>query len=367
VSLAIRGLGTALPASRISQAESTAAAKYLCAETEEQAHLLATLYRQTEIENRHVVFRAESVRAVVSGTGTADSVFVPKEKSNHGPTTAQRMERYNKEALPLAVQAARSALAEAEIGPEEITHLVTISCTGFAAPGVDIGLIKTVGMRPTTQRVNVGFMGCHGALNGLRVAAGLTGADPSARVLLCAVELCSLHYYYGWNPKKMVGNALFADGAAAIVGVPEAKASRNDWRMAASGSCLFDDSEFAMSWHVGDYGFDMMLSTRVPNLIAKNLKPWVESWLAENDLSISDIKSWAVHPGGPRVLNSVEESLGLPTGITDVSRDVLSHCGNMSSPTVLFIIDRLRRHNAPRPCVALGFGPGLVAEGAILR
>jgi predicted naringenin-chalcone synthase len=367
MSLAIRGLGTALPASRISQAESTAAARFLCAETEEQAHLLSTLYRQTEIESRHVVFRAESVQAVVTGTGTADSVFVPRDKATHGPTTAQRMERYQKEALPLAVKAAQLALDEAGLDANEITHLVTVSCTGFAAPGVDIGLIKTLRLLSTTQRVHVGFMGCHGALNGLRVAAGLTGADPSARVLLCAVELCSLHYYYGWNPKKMVGNALFADGAAAIVGVPSALGEPRDWIVSASGSCLFDDSEYAMSWHVGDYGFDMMLSTRVPNLIAKNLRPWLEEWLARNDLRIADIGSWAIHPGGPRVLNSVEEALDLPTGITNVSRDVLLRHGNMSSPTVLFILDRIRRAHAPRPCVALGFGPGLVAEGAILR
>jgi predicted naringenin-chalcone synthase len=243
---------------------------------------------------------------------------------------------------------------------------VTVSCTGFAAPGVDIGLMKTLGLRPTAQRTNVGFMGCHGALNGLRVAGAITGADPAARVLLCAVELSSLHYYYGWNPKKMVGNALFADGAAAIVGVPDGDGAAG-WRLAANGSCLFPDSEYAMTWHVGDHGFDMMLSTRVPNLINQNLRPWLEAWLGERQLRIADVGSWAVHPGGPRVLACVEESLGLPAGATSVSREILASCGNMSSPTVLFILDRLRRRQAPLPCVALGFGPGLVAEGALFR
>jgi predicted naringenin-chalcone synthase len=366
MSLAVRGLGTALPASRLTQTESAAAARFLCAEDPEQAQLLSTLYRQTEIASRHVVFRAESVRAVVNG-GTADSAFVPRDKTTRGPTTAQRMERYQTEALPLAASAARTALDESGVEPGTITHLVTVSCTGFAAPGVDVGLMKALGLRPTTQRINVGFMGCHGAINGLRVAAALTGADPEARVLLAAVELCSLHYYYGWNPKKMVGNALFADGAAALVGVPPAAARPGDWVVAASGSCLFPDSEYAMGWHVGDHGFDMTLSTRVPNLIGKNLRPWVEGWLAANDLRLGDVGSWAVHPGGPRVLNSVEEALGLPAGVTDVSREVLTTHGNMSSPTVLFILDRLRRAGAPRPCVALGFGPGLVAEGAILH
>lgn len=367
MSFAIRGLGTALPPESLSQAESTAAATYVCAENEEQAQMLESLYRHTEIESRHVVFRAREVCAVVNGVGTSNSAFIPDSKKDRGPTTAVRMERYQKEALPLAIESSRAALDQAEIRPREITHLVTVSCTGFAAPGVDIGLMKALGLKPTTQRTNVGFMGCHGALNGLRVAAAITGSDPKARVLLCATELCSLHYYYGWNPKKMVGNALFADGSAAVVGVSAEQADPGEWQVAANGSCLFEDSEFAMSWHIGNHGFDMMLSTRIPTLIADNLRPWVEEWLGRHSLDIASVGSWAIHPGGPRILNAVEEALGIPKGSTDISREVLSRCGNMSSPTVLFILEKLRQRNAPRPCVALGFGPGLAAEGAILR
>src|SRR5204863_2325951 len=138
--------------------------------------------------------------------GTLDSVFVPHGRDDRGPTTGKRMERYCREALPLATEACKKALAEAGLTPSEITHLVTVSCTGFAAPGVDVGLIKGLGLRPTTERTHVGFMGCHGALNGLRVARGYADADPAACVLVCAVELCSLHYHYGWNPKRMVAN-----------------------------------------------------------------------------------------------------------------------------------------------------------------
>jgi prepilin-type processing-associated H-X9-DG protein len=363
MSLAIRGLGTALPANRLPQMELAEAAKQFCAADDEQRQMLGKLYRHTEIDTRHVVFQAEKVRTVMKG-GQADSVFVPNG-DDRGPTTAQRMERYCREALPLATEACRKALAEAGIAPSEITHLVTVSCTGFAAPGVDVGLIKGLGLKPTTVRTNVGFMGCHGAINGLRAAAGYTGSDPKARVLMCCVELSSLHFYYGWNPKRMVGNALFADGSAAVVGTPPN--GKTDWTVAATGSCLFADSEFAMSWHVGDHGFDMTLSTKVPNLIQANLRPWLEQWLGENGLTIKEIGSWAIHPGGPKILSSVEEALGLPAGITDVSRRVLAGHGNMSSPTVLFILNELRKANAPRPCVALGFGPGLVAEGAIFR
>src|SRR5205814_4241367 len=135
----------------------------------------------------------------------------------------------------------------------------------------------------------------------------------------------------------------FADGSAAVVGAPPD--DRDDWRVAAGGSCLFPDSEYAMSWDIGDYGFDMTLSTKVPNLIQQNLRPWVEKWLGENGLTIKEVASWAIHPGGPRVLTSVEEALGLPKGTTEVSRRVLCGHGNMSSPTGLVIVHELRKTN----------------------
>ena len=135
--------------------------------------------------------------------------------------------------------------------------------------------------------------------------------------------------------------------------------------MAASGSCLFPDSADAMTWHIADHGFTMTLSPRVPELLRKHLRPWLESWLGDNELALADVRSWAIHPGGPKILSAVEESLELPAEAMAASRAVLSEFGNMSSPTVLFVLDRLRKENAARPCVALGFGPGLVVEGAL--
>src|SRR5205814_10130170 len=131
----------------------------------------------------------------------------------------------------------RQALASSGHDPAAITHLVTVSCTGFFAPGLDRLLVEQLGLPATVERTHIGFMGCHGALNGLRVARAFTGADPAARVLLCAVELCSLHYHYGYDPKKMVANALFADGAAAVVGAPAAAAGPDAWRLTATGGC----------------------------------------------------------------------------------------------------------------------------------
>jgi predicted naringenin-chalcone synthase len=282
------------------------------------------------------------------------------------------MVAFEEHAPPLAAQAARAALGDAGIPPGDITHLVTVSCTGFFSPGVDAALIQGLSLRPTVERTHVGFMGCHGAVNGLRVAASLAGADPLARVILCSVELCSLHLAYSWDPQALVANALFSDGAAALVGVGEgawgetASAARSPWRVAATGTFLFPDSADAMSWRIGDHGFRMTLSPSVPALIEAHVADWLRGWLAGHGLTQDDVRTWAVHPGGPRVLGSVGSALGLPREAFDVSRGVLAEFGNMSSATLLFILERLRDAEAEGPVVALAFGPGLVAEVALL-
>lgn len=361
MSLTILGLGTAVPPIRVRQEDAAAVARVVTGCNERQAALLTTLYRQTDIATRHMVPGQEILTRALDHVHGANGA--PRAPAGPGPGTGARMQLYQREVLGLALPAAQQALAEAQVSAAAITHLVTVSCTGFAAPGFDIGLIKALGLAPTVQRVHVGFMGCHGALNGLGVARALA-AQPAARVLLCAAELCSLHYHYAWDPRRAVGNALFADGAAALVG---AAGAGDEWSACANGSCLFPDSESAMTWTIGDHGFDMTLSPRVPNLIAAHLRPWLEEWLAGEGLRLAQVASWALHPGGPRVLAAVEEALGLPAGTAQASRAVLAAYGNMSSATVLFILDCLRRAAAPRPCIALGFGPGLVAEAVLFR
>lgn len=231
---------------------------------------------------------------------------------------------------------------------------------------MDITLIKRLGLPPGAGRTHIGFMGCQGALNALRVAAAFAETEPTACVLVCAVELCSLHFQYGADAERAVANALFADGAAAVVVGSAARSQTAAWRVAASGSCLFPASEDGMTWRVGDHGFEMTLSARVPALIASRLRPWLTSWLGDRGLTLGRVGSWAVHPGGPRILQAVVSSLGLAPEAVEVSRRVLAKHGNMSSPTILFVLDRLQRAQAPRPCVALGFGPGLVAEATLL-
>jgi predicted naringenin-chalcone synthase len=370
MSLAILGLGTALPHRPVSQEDTAAIISSFFCETDEQRRLLPTLFRRAGVRQRHSVLAER-----LPHDGPIQTFYPPATgPSDQGPTTAQRMEIYRKESAPLALQAARQALDQAKIMPSEITQIITVTCTGFTAPGLDIALIKQLGLKPTISRLQVGFMGCHGAFNALQAASAVAAADPRARVLICAVELSSLHLHYGWDPESIVSHALFADGAAALVAgslrEPEGR-SRSErptpWQATAFGSCLFPDSEQAMTWNIGDNGFVMTLSADVPDLIAHNLRPWLEGWLRRNDLQIQDVQSWAIHPGGPRILTAVADGLDLPHETLADSQAVLSDCGNMSSPTILFILERLRRRNAPRPCVALSFGPGLIAEAAIFR
>ena len=368
MAFAFLGLGTSVPGTVYDQADGRVIAESLCCRTDEHATWLPAMYQGTGIAKRHMVLPQSLVDDVLQGTQDSGSVFLPTgEADDRGPTTAQRMHVYRAEAGPLATAAAAAALRQADLSPEALTHLVTVSCTGFHAPGFDQELLHALGLSAEIQRTHIGFMGCHGALNGLRVARAFTDADPDARVLVCAVELCSLHYHYGWDPGKVVANAIFADGAAAVIGSSPATAPKNTWRLVASGSCVFPGTSAAMSWTIGDHGFEMTLSKQVPGLIQTHLRPWLIDWLERQEMRLSDIRSWAIHPGGPRILGAVEEALDLRPQQTAAARAVFAEYGNMSSPTVLFILERMRRENAPRPCLALGFGPGLAVEAALFE
>ena len=357
----IAGLGTALPTHSIGAPESVEYALDYFAKTDEQRRQLPLLYRMAGVKRRYSV-----LLDAPEGTPNRQHYFPrPESDEDAGPTMRERMATYEAKAPDLAEQSSRAALQNASTSPEDITHLITVSCSGFAAPSVDIALINRLGLKRTTVRTHVGFMGCHGAFNGMRVAKAFCDSDPNARVLLCAVELCSLHYHYGWDPEQLVANALFADGSAAVVCTGESEYDSKSWKIAASGSCLIPESEDAMTWRLGNNGFIMSLSARVPELIASHLYDWMTPWLESHGLTLEDIKTWAIHPGGPRILTAASKALSLPPNSTDVSKEILQSHGNMSSPTILFILDRIRQQGAERPCVALGFGPGLVAEAVL--
>jgi predicted naringenin-chalcone synthase len=362
MSLFIEGIGTATPRGIATQEQAAASAETLGPTTEEERRQLRAIYRLTRVKTRHSV-----VVDGVDSHGAATQSFLPprKDPTDRGPTTFARMRLYEQEAAPLAIEAARAALGDAGRTGGEITHLITVSCTGFVAPGFDVQMIRELGLPSSTARTHIGFMGCHGVFHALRVAKAFTDASPDARVLLCAVELCTLHFQYGWSPDLVVANALFADGAGAVVASGQNVGAPDAWELAMSGAALLEHSLDEMTWRIGDHGFQMTLSSRVPGLIQRSLRPWLDSWLGARGLGIDKVASWAVHPGGPRILESCAEVTGCSREDYAVSHQVLGEFGNMSSPTILFILDRLKRSGAPRPCLALGFGPGLSVEGAL--
>lgn len=368
------GFGTALPTGSLTQDEAVGAAVRLSgldpqAEGARKAQILNALYRRSGVNKRHsVVLRDGSEDPFTRQTFYKQA----KDEGDLGPSTFDRMQRFETAAPELAQASCRSALQDANTHAAEIKHLVTVSCSGFAAPGFDLALYPALGLAANVSRTNVGFMGCHGALNGLRVARALSVAHPGEAILVCATELCSLHHQYTDDPQQIVANSLFADGSAAVVlrcvdEEIENAAPGAGWTLQASSSCVLSESADMMSWRVGDHGFQMTLSAQVPEVIRTQLKPWLESWLATHNLSLDGINHWAVHPGGPRILSATTDALKLDKDQLAVSASVLADCGNMSSPTILFILDRMRRQELRGTCIALAFGPGLVVEAALLK
>lgn len=347
----IAAIGLAPGERRLDQQHAARLAGELCCDDARKGRLLRAVYQRTTLTERSVVLPE----------ATGGEPFLRPENE---PDTAERMARYHGEGCRLALRACSGALEKAGWEPGSVTHLVTVSCTGFQSPGLDSHLAEALGLRPTVERLNIGFMGCHGALNGLRAARGF--AALGGRVLLCAVEICSVHFQYGWDLEQVTANALFADGAAAAACEPSGPDGASP-RLAATGANLFPATAEEMGWRIGNHGFRMNLSPRVPRLIEENLRPWVEEWLAGEGLTVEEVGSWAIHPGGPRILDATARALGLGAEAMEPSWTVFQRHGNMSSPTVLFILDELERRNAPFPRAALAFGPGLAAEAALVR
>ncbi|MGI9474657.1 MAG: type III polyketide synthase [Rubripirellula sp.] len=375
----ILGVGTAVPKYRVNcNASARFAAKTSCVDSA-QSRKVDVLYRRTGIEHRGSVLLDEA-----PGEEVVNDFYPPAQSLDcRGPGTKLRNDRYAEEAPVLAEQSSSAALAASGLTPDQITHLVTVSCTGFNSPGIDIALIDNLNLPETTERIQVGFMGCHGSINGLRAARGLVAAREDAKVLMCSVELCSLHYQYGLDTDRIVSNALFADGSAAMVleaGPKQAGlldhglqngasefAGQGLGSVQATGSCLVPKSRDAMTWCIGDHGYQMTLSAQVPHLIEEYLADFLSKWLSGYGESIESIGGWIVHPGGSRILSAVDNALGLSPEELAVSRAVLAENGNMSSATMLFILERFAAMNKPKPWLMLGFGPGLEIEVALIR
>ena len=292
-----------------------------------------------------------------NGCGPKQSFYPPATgPSDRGPATALRMQRYAEESLPLAAAAAARSLELAAIRPEAITHLITVSCTGFFAPGLDIGLVKRLGLSPTVARLHVGFMGCHGVLNALRAAradgAGRSGGGRAAS----AVELCSLHYQYGADVRHAGGQCPLRRRRRGA-GRPGFGRSEEPWRLVSSGSYLVPDAEDGMTWKIGDHGFEMTLSSRVPELIWRAPSPLVGRMAGQVGTPLGGNSFVGHPPGGPRILTSVAEALRLPeTAIADVGGDPGPAAATCLRPRSCSFCSVFRSKEPGRPAWHWGLG-----------
>jgi predicted naringenin-chalcone synthase len=367
MSMQLLGLGVASPAHSVPQGMACDAMLERCCESDEQRSLMNQIYQRAGVNERGSVLLVAPPETEEAANGFFFTAR--RDPDDKGPSTRARMEKYEEHALDLALESSRAALERSGIDPGTITHLVTCSCSGFSAPGYDIGLMEELGLSPEVSRTHVGFMGCHGAFNALRVAHGYTASDPNAVVLVCSLELCSLHHHYGWSTEKVIANGLFADGSGAVI----CRAARGEdkdsgrFSLIRNGSHLLDGTLRMMSWRIGDNGFEMTLSQKVPRIIEEKLNAWMTQFLAREGLTIDDVKGWAIHPGGPKILDACVTALNISPHEVDISREILANHGNMSSATVLFVLERLMQEPMEGPVVALGFGPGLTIEAMLLE
>jgi alpha-pyrone synthase len=272
------------------------------------------------------------------------------------PSTGQRMGRYAIEAPTLAAKAVDGLGLGAE--SRAITHLVVTSCTGFSAPGLDIELVQRCELDPSLERTLIGFMGCNAAINALKLARHIVRSTPEAKVLVVSLELCTLHLQETDDIDRLLTFLLFGDGCAAALITAEPEGLALD----EFNAVLVQRAADQITWNVRDCGFDMTLSGQIPATISEALRSGSDRVLA--GLPAQAIDLWAVHPGGRTVLDAVEGAFGLDRSALAASRRVLRDYGNMSSPTVLFVLEALLREKAPagaRGC-AMAFGPGVTAE-----
>ncbi len=301
-----------------------------------------------------------------SGVRTRQAVISPLLEDVSGWSTERRMRRYQVEAMPLGKSAVSRALADAGVPAGDIGLFAVCSCTGYATPGLDILLARDLGMSPAVQRLFVGHMGCYAALPGLGMASDFVVARGRPALLLCA-ELTSLHLQPAGTRtdiQQMVSHALFSDAAAAVVLTP-GEAGYAVREVAAVTDTTTADH---MTWEVTDLGFRMGLSPRVPSVLSVHVRGLVDDVLGRHGLTIADVDGWAVHPGGPKILEVVQERLELDDAAMAPSHEVLAAYGNCSSPTVLLALDALRRQpHPPRRIVMLAFGPGLTLYVTLLE
>lgn len=357
-------LGTAVPRFRISQERALGFMSACHAGEEATQRRLKAIYRRAQIDYRHSCCADFAFTCADTPTDGGEPLLFGAEG---GPGLTARMQRYERESVPLAQTAAMKAFegAGASVARSDVTHLITVTCTGFFAPGLDLELVDRLGLSRSIQRLQVGFMGCQAALHGLQMADAICRADGSAVVLLVCVELTTLHFRRESDVVNLIINSLFGDGAAAalIIGAQRVAGGQALLSMDGFYSYVVPDTAEFISWRIEQEGFRMGLSAKTPGVLGQVLPDFVRRLLGPTGRSDSEVEGWAIHPGGRAILDAAADALTLPPGKLSTSREVLRCFGNMSSPTILFVLDRLVRTAANG--VALTFGPGLSVEGMV--
>ncbi len=307
---------------------------------------------------------------VSDASGSNENLFYSSNGNYIKPDTDKRMEQYEKWSKILASEAVKNILANNSVDSKLISRIVTISCTGFFAPGLDFHLINEFSIPNNVSRTNIGFMGCAASIVGFGNLMNFsTENNTGTYTLLLSLELCSLHLQTEPTKDNILANLIFADGCAASL-FSNSKSAKGKLKLIATSSFLFKNSKDMMGWKVGNFGFEMMLSTKLPQIILDEAVPQIKSILNQFGINENQVKHWALHPGGRAILDALQEGLDLEDSKMQPSRFVLSNYGNMSSASILFVLNEIIKKQtilSEDICCAIAFGPGLTLEVAIFK
>ena len=373
----VHAISTDVPETAYTQAEVLEVMRATLPSDRRTERLLGRVYRHSGIERRHSVVR--DFRRDPHLDADVAPLFTEMDGTPRTPSTGERNAHYAREAAQGFPAAARKVLeATAAVSAGDVTHVITVSCTGFYAPGPDLDVVRSLHLRPTTERYHLGFMGCYAAFPALRMARAFCLADPDAVVLIVSLEACTLHLQPSTDPDAVIAASVFGDGAAAVL-VTGRPPTNGGLRLDGFVDGLAPEGASDMAWTIGDTGFEMVLSSYVPAIVGEKAHTALGPLLASTAATVADVRHWAVHPGGRAILDAVVTGLDLPEGAMRRSRSVLARYGNMSSATVLFVLAELLRElreapeaieDVPRDgdvVVAMAFGPGLTVASGLFQ
>lgn len=289
------------------------------------------------------------------------------------PDVEQRMEVFRQHALPLAKKAVDKAFDNIQTTVHDfgITHLITVSCTGLYAPGIDAELMLALDLPADTFRTSFNFLGCNAAFPAMKMADSIVKSHDDAHVLIVCVELCTLHFQPKSNTDNLLSNTIFGDGAAAVLMVSDETANKQNWKgFTLTGFCplLLNNGKSLMGWNITPLNFEMILDAGIPEFLGKEMDHLMEKIAEKLHVSPDMVQHWAVHPGGKKILDSVQRELQMTNKELRHSYNVLRDYGNMSSPTILFVLNEIFNSHPETgdTILALGFGPGISIETASL-